>query len=497
MTYNWLYPYLKTKSLDLSEHSLTQFDCLVLANFLATTPEDHVWDEINLSSHGLTNDHLEIFQKKKHEKRDICCLCLTKNIVISTRPRKIAIDLLTPLLMKESKVENLKIPFHHFPTSCKTIKGYDLSEKTLLKISIISGDLFQRLTSKGRYQYIYQYLYQYSFCLGVLKLLEYCGPKKYIPKLDLDAQEDLKTCSECNTSGHDIWKIVVKLCRYVVEEIQIRNIDLTEFNILSSLIESLKYNRTLLQINLTTNSILSYEDLVCLKTSTQASATVTIEDYLTLSISNDNNVHINIFGNEESSSLLPHYLEQSLPPELHGVRVTIRGEVCKSVLVLLGKSKIVTSLALQSCDTKIAKDFQEMLINTQTMQTLTLDNCKPSDTFIKDMKHGLSQNTAVTLTVLSRDTEFSPDFLIESPSLYELDIQSLHLTKEGVSKLSQIIEECKQLKVLKVKLKDDPEAFFNALSGNQSLRELTIKNSSPNNVCLKLLFQILPIHFHH
>ncbi len=39
-TYNWLLPCLVTNSLNLSRHTLSQFDCLVLANFLALTPKD-------------------------------------------------------------------------------------------------------------------------------------------------------------------------------------------------------------------------------------------------------------------------------------------------------------------------------------------------------------------------------------------------------------------------------------------------------------------------
>ena len=79
-TYNWLLPCLVTNSLNLSGHNLSQFDCLVLANFLALTPKDHVWDEINLSQCSLSIDGIKLLLSKKHSQRDIPVLCLTKHL---------------------------------------------------------------------------------------------------------------------------------------------------------------------------------------------------------------------------------------------------------------------------------------------------------------------------------------------------------------------------------------------------------------------------------
>ncbi len=78
-TYNWLLPCLVTNSLNLTRRNFSHFDCLVLANFLALTPKDHVWDEINLSQCSLSTHNIELLVKK-HSQRDISALCLTKRL---------------------------------------------------------------------------------------------------------------------------------------------------------------------------------------------------------------------------------------------------------------------------------------------------------------------------------------------------------------------------------------------------------------------------------
>ena len=120
-THNWLLPCLVTNSLNLSEHSLSHFDCLVLANFLALTPKDHVWDEINLSQCSLNDDRFKTLTTKKHSKRDIPVLCLTKQLdVTSNKINAEDLHLLMPLLLEESKVDSISIPHHE---SCTELGG--------------------------------------------------------------------------------------------------------------------------------------------------------------------------------------------------------------------------------------------------------------------------------------------------------------------------------------------------------------------------------------
>ncbi len=120
-THNWLLPCLVTNSLNLSEHSLSQFDCLVLANFLALTPKDHVWDEINLSQCSLNDDRFKTLTTKKHSQRDIPVLCLTKQLdVTSNKINAEDLHVLMPLLSEESKVDSISIPHHE---SCTQLGG--------------------------------------------------------------------------------------------------------------------------------------------------------------------------------------------------------------------------------------------------------------------------------------------------------------------------------------------------------------------------------------
>ncbi len=101
-THNWLLPCLVTNSLNLSGHNLSQFNCLVLANFLALTPKDHVWDEINLSQCSLSIDKIKLLLSKKHLRRDISVLCLTKHLD-ATSNRVDAEDLLVTHLTQSGR----------------------------------------------------------------------------------------------------------------------------------------------------------------------------------------------------------------------------------------------------------------------------------------------------------------------------------------------------------------------------------------------------------
>ena len=62
----WLLSSLSSIVLDFSHYGLSQFDCLVLAYFLSSTPQDHMWEAIDFHSCAFTGDCLETLLFKYH-----------------------------------------------------------------------------------------------------------------------------------------------------------------------------------------------------------------------------------------------------------------------------------------------------------------------------------------------------------------------------------------------------------------------------------------------
>ena len=62
----WLLSSVSSIVFDFSNYGLSQFDCLVLAHFLSSTPQDHVWKAIDFEFCKLTDDCLETLLSKYH-----------------------------------------------------------------------------------------------------------------------------------------------------------------------------------------------------------------------------------------------------------------------------------------------------------------------------------------------------------------------------------------------------------------------------------------------
>ena len=80
----WLLSSLSSIVLDFSHYRLSQFDCLVLAHFLSSTPQDHVWEEIKFYHCELTDDCLETLLSKYHSsKPGVPAVTSTKTLNVS------------------------------------------------------------------------------------------------------------------------------------------------------------------------------------------------------------------------------------------------------------------------------------------------------------------------------------------------------------------------------------------------------------------------------
>ncbi|XP_064405408.1 protein NLRC3-like [Halichondria panicea] len=292
-THNWLLPCLVTNSLNLSEHSLSQFDCLVLANFLALTPKDHVWDEINLSQCSLNDDRFKTLTTKKHSQRDIPVLCLTKQLdVTSNKINAEDLHVLMPLLSEESKVDSISIPHHE---SCTQLGG-----------AIVEGLRLVTLNFRQHSTYHDQ--------KTMLSSREMIVPTaEDLIRLSLASPKAFEDCPDCSGSGNEAWESVcnvIKNSKYIKHlQIHKSQFHLHDITTLMAALQNKKNLRTLKipgkmallgknrTLRLYGNTI-CHEGLIHLRNNLPVNvcADISISDKVELAISvhNDKLVHVHI-----------------------------------------------------------------------------------------------------------------------------------------------------------------------------------------------------------
>ena len=517
-TYNWLLPCLVTNSLDLSEHSLSQFDCLVLANFLALTPKDHVWDEINLSQCSLTTDNIELLLSKKHLQRDnIPVLCLTKRLDLSTSATvQISPISFIALFGNDSKLENIYIPHLKLVEKicCQSLLG-----ETLLRAQSLQELKMGSATSESSFDSDItctstcirknEIRIDTKICSGIIqKVFESVEPKK-LKTIALCKPDSFDNCLQCGSLGSNVWD---KFCTVIKNSEHIQHLQINKHHFTAQDIPSLittfqnKENLSTLQFP---GSRINCKGLIHLRNhlplNVRAEIFTSYFSNLTMFLRDDNLVYFDIeprigkacepnYHTGYLCATLTKLLEAQLPPELNGVIVTTKSFMSKDLLMSVGNSKIKTSLTvvkvIDEKFTLFAEDFRDMLESTETLQTLKLDSCELSDTSIKQLEAGLSLNKAVALTVkLENNCTIDSAMKVRSQNLREINVIQ-KMSDENVRQLSNIVTTCKQIRVLKVWLGDNSENFFHALSDNKSLRELRIQTTGKMSV---LLFQTLPL----
>ena len=500
-TQNWLLPCLVTNSLNLSEHSLSQFDCLVLANFLALTPKDHVWDEINLSQCSLTNDRFMTIITKKHSQRDIPVLCLTKQLdVTSNKINAEDLHVLMPLLSEESKVDSISIPHHE---SCTQLG--DARKLINLHFRQYSTDNQTVLSSREM-----TVPTESKICSGILtQFLKFIRPE-FLKLLSLAGPKAFEDCPDCSGSGNEAWESVCNVIKNskCIQHLQIHKSQFHLYDIVP-LMAALKNKRNLRTLRLHGNKK-RHEGLTHLRNNLPVNvrAHISTSDTvkLAMSVHKDKLVHVDIespdkhIQDDDSEDLFMPFmplLEGDLPSELHGVTVTTTSFVSKALLRSIGNSKTVTSLTLAKLSnenlTKCAGEFQDMLKNTNSLQTLKLDTCKLNDTSIKQLEDGLSLNPTVALKLeYPYRSWHNAQLTVRSQNL--CDILSYTWNEENVRQLSEIVTICKQLRVLKVNLSGISESFFHALSDNQKPERTQYQDYCQDG---NIVVSNTPINFRH
>ena len=210
-TCEWLLSCLKSKVFDFSFHTLSQFDCLVLANFFSVTPEDHGWDGISFKNCSLKANQLKLLLCKLHSRTNLPIFNSTRKLDLvhdgsreGGRADNISFSWLLPLVSGYSKVERIYLPqFVEWEnSSCQLLIPSDMfTFNNIKEFDVGPGDgcvTDTELNLKGMSLYI---------CPKLLSmLLKHLDPKQ-ATKINLrDHPEVFQDCSRCDTVGSMIWK---------------------------------------------------------------------------------------------------------------------------------------------------------------------------------------------------------------------------------------------------------------------------------------------------
>ena len=189
---------IESNKLDFSGHSLSQFECLVIAHFLSSTAEDHRWEEINLVNSNITH----IIDKKHHIHSKRLSLSMTNSLLVGP----VDIQCMFPVLMQGVKELHLiprEIDHKIFAKLCQLIATHDQIQKVIFspaKFTELSRECIR--VPKDIFVCSFSFIY----------LLQFLSSHKPVSIICPDQEHILTNCSQCMHSGKKAGrKLIAKL----------------------------------------------------------------------------------------------------------------------------------------------------------------------------------------------------------------------------------------------------------------------------------------------
>ena len=330
----WLLSCLKNKVFDFSSHKLSQFDCLVLAHLFSVTPEDHVWEAINISSCSLKANHLKFLLFKLHSRTNVPIFSSTRALYL-VRPRRrlrdnptpnISFSWLLPLISGCSKVERIWVP------------QFSQSEKSSCRLYPILNDVFTfkelyvgpgdvcitagdgcvtdtELNLKGMSLYI---------CPKLLSMFfKHLDPKKATKFNIRDHPEVFQDCLRCNTFSSVVWTSLYDTLD-TFENLQ--ELAITPLNIEHAFSLMNRFSGTKLVTDLS-DSLICLEELMNLRNHlARTPLTIILFEGLKFSLENNATLTIEIDSaigdSQHCLGYLRTLLGEKLPPNFNNINVT-------------------------------------------------------------------------------------------------------------------------------------------------------------------------------
>ena len=444
-TCEWLLSCLESKVFNFSYHSLSQFDCLVLANFFSVTPKDHVWDGVIFKNCSLKTNQLELLLCKLHLRTNVPIFNSTRTLDLvhygsreGGRPDNISFSWLLPLISGYSKVENIYVPqfVEWESSSCQLLISSDVfTFNNIKELYVGSGDgcvTDTKLNLKGMSLYI---------CPKLLSMLfKHLDPKK-ATKIDLrDHPEVIQDCSRCNTFSSVIWKSLYGALD-TFENLQELAIAPLNTKSAFSLMNTFSGKKLVTDFS---DSLIPPEELINLRNHlSRAQMTIILFKGLKLSLQNNVIFTIEIdpaIGDSQHClGYLRILLEEKLPPNFININVT-----CSILTEDMGKWLEANS------------DLKELRVNPESGSVMSL-----SDEFSSALAQCVSH----------------------SATLEVLKIEKCKLTDNQLETISNSLPHTSSLKELhfhEIPSKNNWSALFQAVQRNTSLCKLYCNTTSCN-----------------
>ena len=480
---------------DFSYHKLSQFDCLVLANFFSVTPEDHMWEAINISNCSLKASHLKFLLCKLHSKTNVPIFSSTRALYLvrpSIRVRdnptpNISFSWLLPLISGCSKVEQVRVP------------QFSQSERSSCQLSPILNDVltFKELVvgpGDGCVTDTELNLQEMSLyiCPKLLSmLLKHLDPKK-ATKIDLrDHPEVLQDCSRCDTFDSVVWK---NLYGTLDTFKNLQELKITTFNTERTILLMNNFSGNKLVTDFS-DSLIRPEGLINLRNYlSQAPMTKILFKGLKLSLENNATFTIKIdavIGNSQHClGYLRTLLGEKLPPNFNNINVT-----CSFLTEDMGKwlgansdlKELIVDLRYESVES-LSDEFSSALAqcvsHSATLEVLKIENCKLTDNQLETLSNSLLHTSSLKELHFQRifDTHnWSALFqaVQRNTSLCKLDCNTTCncLYPESCRALCDMITNNTVLQELRINtqyIDGEYEMFVNTLLHSTTTRQVTV-----------------------
>ena len=490
-TCDWVLSCLKNKVFDFSFHSLPQFDCLVLGNFFSVTPDNHVWDVIDLSNCSLKADQLKMLLSKLHSKSNVPIFSLTRALYLvkffySNRlftpfgglADNISFSWLLPLISEPSKVEKIFVPqfLQSDKSSCQLlpIPSDELTFKTLgVSRSEEYKDEFGLVTNEDlNLKWMCLYI-----CPKLLSMLvKHLDPRK-ATKIDLrDHPEIFQDCSRCDTFSSVIW---TSLYGALATFENLQQLAITPLNTEHAFSLMNSFSGTKLVTDFS-DSLIRPEELINLRNHLARTPMTSIW-FKGLKLSLENNaiftieIDPTISDSQHCSGYLRTLLEVKLPPNFININVT-----CSFLTEDMGKWLEVNSdlkelrvnlwsesvkyqfnrfsNRVMSLSDELSSAVAQCVSNSASLEVLKIEHCRLTDTQLETISN----------------------LLLHTLSLKELHFQWIHSERINWSPLFKAVQRNTSLCKLVCNTARDylyPEscrALCDMITNNTVLQELSI-----------------------
>ena len=450
-TCEWLLSCLRSKVFDFSFHTVSQFDCLVLANFFSVTPKDHVWDCIIFKKCSLKANQLELLFCKLHSKTNIPIFNSTRTLDFNHyklrgggRPDNISFSWLLPLISRYSNLKRIYIPqfVESESSSCQLLIPSDVFMFEELYVGPGKGCVTDtKLILKGMSLYI---------CPKLLSMLfKHLDPKK-TATINLGGHPEVfQDCSRCNTFSSVVWK---SLYGALDTFENLRELAITPLNTehAVSLMYTFSDNKLVIDFS---DSLIRPEELINLRNHL-ARAPVTDILFKGLKLSLEYNVTFTIeidsaIGDSQHSlRYLRTLLEEKLPPNFNNIDVT-----CSF----------------------LTEDMGKWLGANSDLKELRVDLWSESMKSFKELRVFVCSESEKRLSLSDEFSSAIAQCVSHSATLEVLKIKNCKLTDNQFRAISNSLLHASSLKELHfngIRSNNNWSALFQAVQRNTSLCEL-------------------------